>query len=82
MDRQDIDSFANSSRLTDDAAHLGLRLNQAQCQQFETYYQTLIQWNERLNLNRITSREDVLQKHFLDSLSCYFRMCLWSTSDL
>ena len=37
-------------------------------EQFVKYYNLLIEWNERLNLTAITAPEDVLQKHFLDSL--------------
>lgn len=36
--------------------------------QFVKYYELLTEWNERLNLTAITEPEEVLQKHFLDSL--------------
>src|SRR5690606_26635501 len=36
---------------------------------FETYYEVLIDWNERMNLTAITEREQVYTKHFFDSLS-------------
>ncbi|MEM7029633.1 MAG: 16S rRNA (guanine(527)-N(7))-methyltransferase RsmG, partial [Chloroflexota bacterium] len=38
---------------------------------FEAYFNILIAWNQRFNLTRITNRDDVIEKHFLDSLSCF-----------
>jgi len=48
---------------------LGLHLTAGQLEQFEIYYQELIDWNRRVNLTSITSYEDVQKKHFLDSLT-------------
>lgn len=48
---------------------LGIQLNDLQKQQFITYYELLIQWNELMNLTAITEFTQVLEKHFLDSLS-------------
>lgn len=50
----------------------GITVTEAQCAQFETYYETLILWNERMNLTGITEREDVYWKHFYDSLTPAF----------
>ncbi len=36
---------------------------------FEYYRQELLDWNSRINLTAITDPQDVLLKHFLDSLS-------------
>ncbi|MFQ5578170.1 MAG: 16S rRNA (guanine(527)-N(7))-methyltransferase RsmG [Anaerolineae bacterium] len=49
---------------------MGISLSAAQLQQFETYYRTLIDWNRKINLTGITARDEVITKHFLDSLSC------------
>ncbi len=51
------------------AQALGLRLNDSQISQFESYHRLLIEWNRTTNLTRIVDREDVQVKHFLDSLS-------------
>ena len=51
------------------AKKLGLELNPSQLEQFETYYQELVDWNKRINLTRITGYEEVQLKHFLDSLT-------------
>ena len=51
------------------AKKLGLELNPTQLEQFEIYYQELLDWNQRINLTAITGYEDVQIKHFLDSLT-------------
>src|SRR5579859_1968319 len=38
-------------------------------QQFLYYRQELLDWNTRMNLTAITDPEEVLTRHFLDSLS-------------
>lgn len=48
---------------------LGLSLSEEQKNKFITYYEMLIQWNSVMNLTAITEFQDVVQKHFLDSLS-------------
>ena len=47
----------------------GISLSAEQVQQFETYMSLLGEWNERINLTTIVDREDVLIRHFIDSLS-------------
>ena len=44
-------------------------LNDEQEQMFEQYYDLLIEWNNKLNLTRITSKAEVYEKHFLDSIA-------------
>jgi len=51
------------------AQKLGLYLSPRQLEQFRIYYQELIDWNQRMNLTRITGYEEVQVKHFLDSLT-------------
>jgi len=51
------------------AKKLGLQLNPGQLEQFESYYQELVDWNKRVNLTAITGYEEVQIKHFLDSLT-------------
>ncbi len=48
---------------------LGLELTEQQSKQFLRYQQELLDWNTRMNLTSITNPEEVLIKHFLDSLS-------------
>lgn len=48
---------------------LGLALSETQLEQFLTYREELFDWNTRMNLTAITNPEEVLLKHFLDSLT-------------
>lgn len=43
-------------------------LNEVQCAQFARYYEMLVDWNTRMNLTAITAPEEVVEKHFFDSL--------------
>jgi 16S rRNA (guanine527-N7)-methyltransferase len=48
---------------------LGIELTEQQSKQFLRYQQELLDWNTRVNLTSITNPEEVMIKHFLDSLS-------------
>jgi 16S rRNA (guanine527-N7)-methyltransferase len=48
---------------------LNVGLSDRQREQFLRYRQELLDWNTRINLTAITKPEEVLLKHFLDSLS-------------
>ncbi|RDU37255.1 16S rRNA (guanine(527)-N(7))-methyltransferase RsmG [Neobacillus piezotolerans] len=50
----------------------GISLSSTQLGQFETYFETLVEWNEKMNLTAITERDEVYLKHFYDSLSASF----------
>ena len=52
-----------------ECAAVGVELTDAQCAQFEKYYNLLIDWNSRINLTRITEPYEVAVKHFADSLT-------------
>lgn len=44
-------------------------LSERQLNQFYLYYELLIKWNEVMNLTAITEMDQVVTKHFIDSLS-------------
>lgn len=48
---------------------LGIGLNEKQKSQFIDYYELLIEWNKIMNLTGIVQWDEVVIKHFLDSLS-------------
>jgi 16S rRNA (guanine527-N7)-methyltransferase len=48
---------------------LDLHLSEQQIEQLLRYREELLDWNTRINLTAITDPEEVLIKHFLDSLS-------------
>ena len=50
----------------------GIELTDKQLDQFEKYYELLVEWNEKMNLTAITNKEDVYLKHFYDSLTPSF----------
>jgi 16S rRNA (guanine527-N7)-methyltransferase len=55
--------------LTKKVKELSIVLNDKQIQQFEQYYNILVEWNKVMNLTAITKYEEVIEKHFLDSLT-------------
>lgn len=48
---------------------LGITLSEQQKTQFLQYYELLVEWNSFMNLTAITEFDQVITKHFLDSLS-------------
>ena len=55
--------------LKDSAAKMEIELSDLQLEQFDTYYEMLVEKNKVMNLTAITELEEVVQKHFLDSIS-------------
>ena len=49
----------------------GIKLSKKQEEQFDIFFRFLIQENEKFNLTAITEENDVLLKHFLDSVLPY-----------
>ncbi len=50
----------------------GISLTKEQLNQFERYYEVLVEWNEKMNLTNITEKKEVYLKHFYDSISLSF----------
>lgn len=48
---------------------LNITLTKGQLNQFLTYYELLVETNKVMNLTAITEFDEVIEKHFLDSLS-------------
>lgn len=59
----------NTTQFEMDLKELGVTLSEKQIEQFLTYYEMLVEWNEMMNLTAITEYEEVMKKHFVDSLS-------------
>ena len=55
--------------LKDSAAKMEIELSDLQLEQFDTYYEMLVEKNKVMNLTAITEFDEVVEKHFLDSLS-------------
>lgn len=50
-------------------ADLGVTLSDEQVEQFLRYYEMLVEKNKVMNLTAITEFDEVIEKHFLDSIS-------------
>lgn len=59
----------DTSQFQRDAEELGVSLTDEQIGRFLRYYELLIEWNEKINLTAITEYQDVMKKHFIDSIS-------------
>lgn len=46
-------------------------IDEQKSKDFETYYNMLIDWNEKINLTAITEPYDVAYKHFIDCMSIF-----------
>ena len=51
------------------AEELGMSLTNMQVDKFFTYMELLLEWNEKINLTAITKPEDIILKHFIDSMT-------------
>lgn len=63
-------------------AERGIPLSDRQLEQFQRYYELLVEWNEKINLTGITERAAVFEKHFYDSVTLAFYADLSSASNL
>ena len=45
-------------------------INSEQSEKLYEYKELLLEWNEKINLTAITDDEDIIVKHFIDSLLC------------
>ncbi|SNX53775.1 16S rRNA (guanine(527)-N(7))-methyltransferase RsmG [Thermoanaerobacterium sp. RBIITD] len=61
----------NKDILLKGAELLGIHMDMFHVEQFDRYYNLLIEWNNKMNLTAITEEHDVVIKHFLDSLSVF-----------
>lgn len=59
----------NTSKFRSDLEVLEITLTEKQIEQFLIYYEMLVEWNEFMNLTAITEYDEVMKKHFIDSIS-------------
>lgn len=55
--------------LAEKAAKLNIQLTEQQIEQFRLYYELLLETNKVMNLTAITELDEVITKHFIDSLA-------------
>ena len=66
----------NSEQFQQQLSEQGIDLSEKQMNQFNRYYEVLVEWNEKMNLTAITDREAVYLKHFYDSITASFHVDL------
>lgn len=59
----------DTTQFEKDLAAMGVELTAEQINQFLRYYELLVEWNGFMNLTAITEYDEVMKKHFVDSLS-------------
>jgi 16S rRNA (guanine527-N7)-methyltransferase len=59
----------NLGQFIDYCKALGIELTSEQLEQFERFFQILVEKNKKMNLTGITDRDDVYLKHFYDCLT-------------
>ena len=68
MENMDLDNYKLNS-FKKDLGELNILLTENQLCKFMKYYELLVEWNQVMNLTAITDFDEVLKKHFIDSLS-------------
>lgn len=56
--------------LISNAQKMGINLPREQIEKFSRYLELLIQWNQKINLTSLKTPQEIIIKHFLDSISC------------
>ena len=64
-----MDLINFTSRMKEECKKINVDLEPEQIEQFYTYMQELIEWNNKINLTAIIEPEEIIKKHFIDCLS-------------
>lgn len=56
-------------KLYEKAENIGIIINEEQLEKFYKYMNLLLEWNEKINLTAITEPNDIILKHFIDSIT-------------
>ena len=64
-------TFISKELLKEKAAFFGIELDDLALQRFDTYARLLVEWNEKINLTAITEPDEIVVKHFVDSLTIF-----------
>ena len=55
-------------RLNQELNQFSIKIEDSQIIKFYEYYEILVEWNKVMNLTAITEQNEVITKHFVDSL--------------
>ncbi len=58
------------NNLKDALKNMGLPYDEQTMEKFRLYMEGVLQWNEKVNLTRITDPDEFISKHFIDSILC------------
>lgn len=47
-----------------------VEIDPATAAKFETYFHLLLRWNQRINLTAVRDEEEILRRHFVESIAC------------
>lgn len=61
----------NIELFIEETKKLGINITEDKLSKLDKFYELLISWNQKMNLTRITEKEEVYLKHFYDSLTLY-----------
>ena len=57
--------------LKEKASKLSINLSDNQLEKFYQYKNILLEWNKKINLTAITDDKEMIDKHFIDSITIY-----------
>lgn len=60
----------NKNMLIDGLKLYNIDFNDDIINRFDSYINTLVEWNKKINLTSIVEESEIIKKHFLDSISC------------
>lgn len=63
--------FISKALLREKASTFGVELDENALERFDIYARLLVDWNEKINLTAITEPDEIVIKHFVDSLSLF-----------
>ena len=72
----------NQQEFIEELKKLGISPTTKQLELLNQFYELLIEWNQKINLTRITEKEEVYLKHFYDSLTIVKEIDLSKVSTL
>lgn len=64
-------NFISLKLLKESALKFGIELDDIALNRFDTYARLLVEWNEKINLTAITEPDEIVIKHFTDSLTIF-----------
>ena len=58
-----------SQKLIEKCKEINIEIDSSKAEKYYNYMQLLLEWNEKINLTAITEPNDIILKHFVDSLT-------------